>query len=100
MITSVLAVAQKNGERHDCPQSVGKVDVLGRLRYDPRTRAYAERRTHEGLSKPEIIRCLKRYVAREIFNALPILVAENTSTHPLAKPQEHPLSTGERQAAQ
>ena len=58
MITSVLAVAQKNGERHDCPQSVGKVDVLGRLRYDPRTRAYAERRTHEGLSKPEIIRCL------------------------------------------
>jgi hypothetical protein len=67
----------------------GNVDVLGRLRYDPRTRAYAERRTHEGLSKPEIIRCLKRYVAREIFNALPILVAENTSTHPLAKPQEH-----------
>ena len=40
-----------------------------------RTRAYAERRTHEGLSKPEIIRCLKRYVAREIFNALPTLVA-------------------------
>jgi hypothetical protein len=36
--------------------------------------AYAERRTHEGLSKPEIIRCLKRYVAREIFNALPMLV--------------------------
>jgi transposase len=53
------------------------VVVVGRLRYDPRTRAYAERRTHEGLSKPEIIRCLKRYVAREIFNALPILVAEN-----------------------
>jgi hypothetical protein len=53
---------------------------------DPRTRAYAERRTHEGLSKPEIIRCLKRYVAREIFNALPTPVAENTSTQPLAKP--------------
>ena len=33
--------------------------VLGRLRFDPRTSAYAERRTHEGLSKPEIIRCLK-----------------------------------------
>jgi transposase len=62
------------------------VVVLGRLRYDPRTRAYAERRTHEGLSKPEIIRCLKRYVAREIFNALPVLVAENRSARPLARP--------------
>jgi transposase len=46
--------------------------VLCRLRYDPATRAYAERRTKEGLSKPEIIRCLKRYVAREIFQALQI----------------------------
>jgi len=62
------------------------VVVLGRLRYDPRTRAYAQRRTHEGLSKPEIIRCLKRYVAREIYNALPMLVAENSSAHPLARP--------------
>jgi transposase len=62
------------------------VVVLGRLRYDPRTRAYAERRTHEGLSKPEIIRCLKRYVAREIFNALPTQVAENHFPHPLARP--------------
>jgi transposase len=44
--------------------------VLGRLRYDSRTRAYAARRTTEGLSKPEIIRCLKRYVAREIFTVL------------------------------
>ncbi len=32
---------------------------------DPATRAYAERRTAEGKSKKEIIRCLKRYVARE-----------------------------------
>ena len=37
----------------------------------PDTRAYVERRTKEGLCKPEIIRCLKRYVAREVFNALP-----------------------------
>jgi transposase len=34
---------------------------------DPATRAYAERRTEEGLSKKEIIRCLKRYVAREVY---------------------------------
>ena len=46
------------------------VVALGRLRYDPRSRAYVERRTAEGLSKPEIIRCLKRYVAREIYNVL------------------------------
>jgi transposase len=32
----------------------------------PATRAYAERRTQEGKSKAEIIRCLKRYVAREV----------------------------------
>ena len=38
---------------------------------DPRTRAYLDRRTHEGLSKREIIRVLKRYVARETFAHLP-----------------------------
>jgi transposase len=41
-----------------------------RLRYCARTRAYANRRTAEGLSKPEIIRCLKRYIARELFHTL------------------------------
>jgi transposase len=40
------------------------------MRYCERTRAYVARRTAEGLSKPEIIRCLKRYLAREIFQAL------------------------------
>jgi transposase len=44
--------------------------VLGRLRHDERTRNYVKRRTTEGLSKPEIIRCLKRYAAREVFTAL------------------------------
>jgi hypothetical protein len=33
----------------------------------PDTRAYVQRRTKEGLSKKEIIRCLKRYVAREVY---------------------------------
>ncbi len=41
-----------------------------RLRYCQRTRAYAERRTQEGKSKREIIRCLKRYIAREIYTTL------------------------------
>jgi len=44
--------------------------VVDRLRYDPRTRAYMRRRTMEGLSKTEVIRCLKRYVAREVFSAI------------------------------
>ena len=38
---------------------------------DPRTRAYVERRTKEGRSKTEIIRVLKRYVAREVYRHLP-----------------------------
>ncbi|MCA1680851.1 MAG: IS110 family transposase [Actinobacteria bacterium] len=41
-----------------------------RLRYCERTRAYAKRRTEEGKTKKEIIRCLKRYIAREVYHAL------------------------------
>lgn len=44
--------------------------VISRLRNDPRTQAYARRRTAEGKSTREIIRCLKRYVAREVYRAL------------------------------
>ena len=44
--------------------------VFTRLGSDPATRAYAKRRTAEGKSKAEIIRCLKRYVAREIYPRL------------------------------
>jgi transposase len=45
--------------------------VMTRLSNDPRTRAYMERRTKEGLSKLEVIRVLKRYVAREVYRHLP-----------------------------
>jgi transposase len=41
-----------------------------RLRHDPRSRAYAERRKTEGLNRREIIRCLKRYIARETYHTL------------------------------
>ncbi len=43
---------------------------LARMRRDPRTKEYVARRTAEGKSKREIIRCLKRYVAREIYRVL------------------------------
>jgi len=41
-----------------------------RLRHGQRTRAYAERRAREGKSQREIMRCLKRYIAREFYNTL------------------------------
>ena len=40
------------------------------LRYCPETRAYAERRTTEGKSKKEIMRCLKLYIARQTYATL------------------------------
>jgi transposase len=45
--------------------------VITRMVYDPRTTEYIERRTKEGLTKKEAMRCLKRYVAREVFSLLP-----------------------------
>jgi len=44
--------------------------VLTRMSSDARTRKYVARRTKEGLTKPEIVRCLKRYVARETYRQL------------------------------
>lgn len=52
--------------------------VICRLRWDQRTRAYVQRRTTEGLTKKEIIRCLKRYIAREIYQVL----TTTTTRHP------------------
>jgi len=44
--------------------------AIGRLRTDPRTKAYVARRIAEGHSKLEAIRCLKRYIARQLFALL------------------------------
>ena len=44
--------------------------VVTRMRYHEPTRAYVARRTKEGLSKSDIIRCLKRYVARDVYSAV------------------------------
>lgn len=62
--------------------------VITRLGHDQRTRDYVERRTAQGLSKQEIIRCLKRFVAREAFKAL---TSANTPS-PAAKPQVAPTT--------
>lgn len=46
------------------------VIVISRLTHDPRTRAYRDKRLAQGKSKRDIIRCLKRAVAREIYRLL------------------------------
>jgi len=45
--------------------------AIVRLATDPDTRAYLARRTAQGKTKTEAIRCIKRYIAREVFPALP-----------------------------
>ncbi len=45
--------------------------VIVRMRWHAPTLAYLQRRTAEGLSKREVIRCLKRFVAREVYRLLP-----------------------------
>ena len=45
--------------------------VVVRLHCDARTKNYLAKRIKDGKSKTEAIRCLKRYIAREVFNALP-----------------------------
>ncbi len=45
--------------------------VVTRMVYDPRTRDYIERKMKEGRTKKEAFRCLKRYIAREVYNHLP-----------------------------
>ncbi|WP_449657642.1 IS110 family transposase [Streptomyces doebereineriae] len=53
--------------------------VFTRLRVDPRTQDYYERRIKEGKTRREIVRCLKRYAAREVFH----LVKQLQSAPPL-----------------
>jgi transposase len=44
--------------------------ALSRLRWDTRTRDYLTRRITEGKTRREAIRCLKRYIAREIYQII------------------------------
>lgn len=63
--------------------------ALRRLRGDPRTAEYAERRRSEGMSEREITRCLKRYIAREAYRAL---------REPHRAPDRRPGAAGLREA--
>lgn len=52
-------------------------------RHDPATRAYVTRRTAEGKTRKEIMRCLKRFVAREVYQALTNPPADLPTGHEL-----------------
>jgi transposase len=68
---------------------------LSRMRRDLRTQEYVARRTQEGKSKREIIRCLKRYVAREVYRVLVSCDARSSPTGP----KEEAHITAENSAA-
>ena len=55
--------------------------VIVRLRHDLRTQAYMGRRTAEGMSRRDVIRCLKRYVAREVYSIIqkPVLILDRAA---------------------
>ena len=69
------------GGNRDANNALWRI-VLVRMSSDPRTRAYVERRAKDGLSKKEIIRCLKRYVARELY---PLITQRGRHESPLDK---------------
>jgi transposase len=58
----------RNGDR-DANNALYRI-ALVRMRFHQPTRDYVKRRTAQGKTKPEIIRCLKRYIAREVFTAI------------------------------
>jgi transposase len=81
------------GDR-DANATLHMIAVL-RMRWDPPTRDYVARRTKDGLSKREIIRCLKRYIARQAYHAITADLASVASARP---PQAR--CTSERQPAE
>ena len=56
--------------------------AIGRLRTDPRTQAYVAKRITEGHSKLEAIRCVKRYIAREVFSLIKQRPKESAGSAP------------------
>jgi transposase len=68
---------------------------LARMRRDLRTQEYVSRRTKEGKSKREIIRCLKRYVAREVYR---VLISCDALSSPTGPKEEAQIGAGNNAA--
>ena len=60
-----------SGGDRDANNAIWRIVITRLGQREPRTIAYMQRRLAEGKSKRDIVRCLKRYVAREVFHALP-----------------------------
>ena len=58
----------RGGDRH--ANAALYIIVISRLRWDPTTQAYMARRLAEGKTRKEVMRCLKRYVLREVHAAI------------------------------
>jgi len=66
--------------------------ALVRLRHDPTTKNYADRRTQEGKTIKEIIRCLKRAIACEVYRALTQPLPTDTTSTLAAHRKRHHLT--------
>jgi transposase len=69
----------RGGDRH-ANSALWRI-VLVRMRYHQPTRDYVARRTAQGLSKREIMRCLKRFVARELLPDIHHALTPSTDDH-------------------
>ena len=69
------------------PLREGDLLAVRRLAWDSRTRAETARRTAQGKTKPELLRCLKRSLARKLY---PLLTCPPTP--PSAAPEAPPLA--------
>jgi transposase len=58
----------RGGDRH--ANAALYIITISRLRWDPETKAYMARRLAEGKTRKEVIRCIKRYIAREVHTAI------------------------------
>jgi transposase len=58
----------RGGDRH--ANAALYIIVISRLRWDPATQAYMRRRLAQGKTRKEVIRCLKRYVTRQVHRAI------------------------------
>ena len=69
------------GGNRDAKRALHMICVV-RMGSDRRTQQYVARRTAEGKSKWEIMRCLKRYIAREVYRVLvpPATVSQSTGS--------------------
>ena len=72
----------RGGDRH-ANEALWRI-IMVRLSHDPATQAYRDRRREQNLKNPEIIRCLKRYLVREL---LPTIRAELARTTAIDDPQ-------------